>query len=603
MPVATAHTEPAPTSRPNGGPPSVATFPSTRPVAESIRETEPLTLLLLRANDVVSTDRLVEELWGDELPGNAAKSVQIHVSRLRKVLGNGVLETARHGYLLRVGPGELDVDRFRDLVEAGKEALTAGDSRRASELLREALSVWRGPALADFAFASFAQGEIARVEELRLAAVEARLDADLALGRHAEVVSELEGLAAGHPLRESLTGRLMLALYRSGRQAEALRVYQESRRRLSDELGLEPSEPVKELERAILNHDPALAPPARPRPPLVPLRLHRRAGTLVLAGALVLAAAAVAVVLATRGGRSATLPVAVGPDSVVAIGPATNRVLADVPVSNGPTLISGGAGALWVVNGQDETVSRIDPKSRAVAKTIGVPFAPDSLVADESGVWLATGGASERRNAVFVRIEPQSSRPGAVMRTGGGGRSVLALGGGSLWIANDDDPRIYRLDPGSNAVSLVVADVTPRSLVFGAGSLWALRPVDQSVARIDPGSHLVAATIPFKTHSPGAMTFGAGALWVADALEDVVWRIDPVANLASGTIHVGKHPTAVAVADGFVWVGNAGDSTVSKVDPRTNEVVATIRVGYVPVGIAGGGGAIWVLVRKCVVAC
>lgn len=568
-----------------------------------------LALLLLHANEVVSTDRLVEELWGDELPANAAKSLQIHVSRLRKALGDGALETAPHGYLVRVQPGEFDLDRFRTLAEAGRKALAADDLSRAAELLEEALSLWRGPPLADLSFEGFAQAEIARLEELRLAAVEARIDADLGLGCHVEVVSELEALAAAHPLRESLTGRLMLALYRSGRQAEALRAYQETRRRLAEGLGLEPSEPLRALERAILNQDGALSAPARPRSPLVPPRVQRRAGTIALAGALMLAAAAAAVVLATRsdGSPGPSARVVVAPNSLAVIDPKTNRLVADVPVGNGPTLVAAGAGALWVANGQDQTVSRVDPQARVVAKIIGIAFAPEALTADEGGVWFATGADSNLAvsDGLVARIDPRTNQPGQIIRSvgGGGGRAVLALGGGSLWIGNDDDPRIYRLDPGSNAISLAVSDVTPRSLTFGAGSLWALRPVDRSVVRIDPDAYRVIATVPFEARGAGATAFGAGALWVADTLEGVVWRIDPAANVASGTIEVGQHPGAVVVAGGFVWVANTGAGTVSKIDPRTNEVVAVITVGHVPAGIAAADGEIWVLVRKCVLAC
>ena len=226
-----------------------------------VKQRSLLAVLLLHANEVVSADRLIDELWGDAPPPTAAKSLQVHVSRLRKELGEGRLATRAPGYVLHVDPSELDLARFEQLVG---EARTA-DPGGAAQKLRQALALWRGPALADLAYEPFAQAEIARLEELRLAALEQRIDADLATGRHAELVGELEALVAEHPLRERLRCQLMLALYRSARQAEALDAYREARRELSEELGLEPSEELKQLEQAILQHDPALdLPPETP---------------------------------------------------------------------------------------------------------------------------------------------------------------------------------------------------------------------------------------------------------------------------------------------------------------------------------------------------
>jgi DNA-binding SARP family transcriptional activator len=211
-------------------------------------------LLLLHANEVVSADRLIDEVWGGAPPRTAAKSVQVHVSSLRKKLGKDRLATRAPGYVLHVDPSELDLALFQKLVGEARKA----DPAEAARKLREALALWRGPALADLAYAPFAQAEIARLEELRLTALEQRIDADLACGSHSELCGELEALVAEHPLRERLRCQLMVALYRSARQAEALEAYRKAHRALSDELGLEPSEEMKQLEQAILRHDPAL---------------------------------------------------------------------------------------------------------------------------------------------------------------------------------------------------------------------------------------------------------------------------------------------------------------------------------------------------------
>jgi len=213
-----------------------------------------LAYLVLHANEVVAVDRLVDQLWGEKAPRNAAGALHTHVSRLRKELGPEVVARQAWGYVLRIEPGGLDLERFERLTA---EAENCPASERAAKL-REALELWRGPPLEDLAFEPALAREIARLEELRLTVLENRIDADLEAGNQAGLVGELEALIAEYPLRERLRGQLILALYRCGRQAEALEVYRETRRVLADELGLEPSPELRELERAILQHDPAL---------------------------------------------------------------------------------------------------------------------------------------------------------------------------------------------------------------------------------------------------------------------------------------------------------------------------------------------------------
>jgi DNA-binding SARP family transcriptional activator len=233
-----------------------------------------LAILLTRANEVVSNDGLIGELWGARPPRTAANALQYHVSQLRKTLGpSDAIVTREPGYLIRVAPHELDLLRFEQLVEEARRA----PADRAARLLRDALSLWRGPALADLATEPFAQAEILRLEELRLAALELRIETDLALGRHRELVGELEVLVHEHPLRERPRAQLMLALYRTGRQAEALDLYREGRRLLVDELGIEPGLELQELEKAILRHDPELSSPG----PAARSQAHRRAIVVV----------------------------------------------------------------------------------------------------------------------------------------------------------------------------------------------------------------------------------------------------------------------------------------------------------------------------------
>jgi DNA-binding SARP family transcriptional activator len=221
-----------------------------------------LAILLLEAGRVVSTERLIDLLWGEQAPKTATASLQNAVGRLRRALGPDVLQTRPRGYVLRVEPDQIDARRFeRELVDARR---LPADQRRAR--LDAALGLWRGPALADFAFDDFAQAETRRLEELRLVVHGERIDADLELGRHGDVIGQLEALVRDHPLRETFRRQLMLALYRAGRQAEALEVYQSARARFIDELGIEPGPELRRLQADILRHEAGLSASESPRP-------------------------------------------------------------------------------------------------------------------------------------------------------------------------------------------------------------------------------------------------------------------------------------------------------------------------------------------------
>jgi DNA-binding SARP family transcriptional activator len=242
--------------------------------------------LLLRAHETISVDRLIDDLWGESPPATAEHSIQVLVSRLRRALGDDgprLLVTRPPGYAIEPAADELDLTRFEFLVAEGRQQLAAGQAERARTVLREALGLWRGKALADLQDEPFAQLAVPRLDELRLAAIEERIEADMACGRHSEVVGELEELVAADPLRERLRGQLMLALYRCGRQAEALETYQRGRRHLVDELGIDPSKALQRLEARILQQDTGLeleavaAPAARSARPSAPAAPATRA--------------------------------------------------------------------------------------------------------------------------------------------------------------------------------------------------------------------------------------------------------------------------------------------------------------------------------------
>jgi DNA-binding SARP family transcriptional activator len=246
------------------------------------RQRAVLALLLLHANQALSRDVIIDELWGENPPATAAKVLQNCISALRKELPGGAetLRTVGSAYALQVATDELDRDRFEHAVTRGRAALAAGESEQAGDQLRAALELWRGTPLSDFAYERFAQEEIVRLEERHVEAVEDRIDADLGCGRAAELVAELEALVARHPVRERLRRQLMLALYRSGRQAEALAAYRDARQTLLGELGIEPTRALQELEKAILAQDPGLD--AAPRPAARAVSPGRHAATPVV---------------------------------------------------------------------------------------------------------------------------------------------------------------------------------------------------------------------------------------------------------------------------------------------------------------------------------
>ena len=227
-----------------------------------LRERALLARLLLSANRVVSADRLADDLWSGSPPPHSMATLRVYISRLRRALGGraDLLVTQAPGYRLNVADGELDAACFEGLVRTGEADLAAGRAGAAAGILRAALGLWRGPALSDVADLAFAQADAGRLEEARLAALESRIGADLACGWHASLVAELDGLASAHPLRERLTGQRILALYRCGRQAEALTAYATLRDRLAEELGIDPTPDLQRLYERILRQAPGLNP-------------------------------------------------------------------------------------------------------------------------------------------------------------------------------------------------------------------------------------------------------------------------------------------------------------------------------------------------------
>jgi peptide/nickel transport system substrate-binding protein len=557
-----------------------------------------LAILLLRPNEVISTDRLIDELWGEAPPPTARQTVQVYISQLRRAVTtngatNGAIETRAPGYLLHVAAGQLDLDQFEELSASGRLALAAGDAAGAAAKLREALALWRGPPLADFAYEPFAQREIARLEEQRLACVEDRIEADLQLGRHADLVGELEALVSEHPLRERLRGQLMVALYGSGRQAEALERYSAGRRALADDLGIEPGAALKELQRRILNQDPELAPPARKagRAPSVATRIPRGPrGALIAAGvALIAAAAGIGGWLAVRGGDGAGP--AIPGDSVVVIDSRSGRAETPINVGGSPSQLALTPGAVWVGDISGGAVKRIDPEKGTVVQTVALGGVPDGIAAGGGSVWV-TSGLEEK----LVRVSSETNEIVQTMDLPNGPRGV-AYGEGAVWVAGRYARSVTRIDAlTGRKVWTAPVGGSPIGIAAGAGAVWATNETDASVSRIDPNTGRVQMRIGVG-NGPGPVQVGGGAVWVANTLDGTVSRVDPNTNAVAAVIPVGKGPGSLAVGDGGVWVGNEFDGTVMRIDPRTNTVAESIQTGQRPAGLALEGRRLWVAAR------
>jgi YVTN family beta-propeller protein len=575
-----------------------------------------LALLLLYAGEVVSADRLIDELWGERPSPGAPKALQAHISRLRKALDNqtdgsreagvarmsrpGPLETHGHGYLLRVDAGELDLDRFRGMVEEGRQALAADEPGRAAEALRAGLALWRGEPLADFGYEPFAQSAIVELSELHLNAVEDRVEADLALGHHTQLIGELAALVRRNPLRERLRMQLMLALYRSGRQAEALETYQEFRRGMADELGLDPGPNLESLELAILAHDPSLAAPnvtriqsetpgtARPSR-LSLIRVHRRlaAAATVLAGV----AAVVVVAVVASSGRASRLPV-IAADSVGAISPGRGRVTSVVSLGSSPSGMSPGAGSVWTANYNGNTISRIDPATQTVEQTIRVDSTPSGIAVGAGAVWVANSFSG-----TVSRIDPAVNRVVQTIPVGNG-PSGVAVGDGSVWVANSNDGTLSRISAttGRPARSPIPVGGSATDVAAGDGAVWVSVASDGQVVRVDPQTNQVTQAIDVGT-GPSAITVADGSVWVANSLGGTVSRIDPQTNQVMATIPVGDGPDAIAAGAGGLWVADKFSASVVRIDPSVDTVTRTIAVGNDPFGLAIAGGLVWVSVQ------
>jgi DNA-binding SARP family transcriptional activator/streptogramin lyase len=628
-----------------------------------LKERTVLAVLLLHANEFVSRERLIDELWGTSPPPTARKAVNVYISKLRQTLtrnGHDPIATAEGGYRLVVSPDLLDAERLRNLIAQARGCIADSESDAASQLLQEALALWRGPTLAGIQLESLCRDEVAQLEELRLAALMDRIDCDLALGRHEQVLGELNVLVREHPLRERLRAQQMLALYRADRQADALDAYAEARRALVDDLGIDPSEALQRLQQAILRHDPALATPegtaavdglpqsATAPPPTptagaddpAPLRRFRPRRWQLALAVIVAASAAAAAALSTSAGASPH----VVPNSLVRIDPRSGKIVAVIPVGAEPQEIAVTPRGIWTDNLTEGTVTRYDLRTHNV-QTLGTPPEPFDVAADAGSTWVS----SLRNSSIITRfafgtgghsagwgpLDPSHTSeihlppPGAVS---------LALGSGYLWAVAGPkttpgtDDRVWLVDPASDrVVRLLRLGRETTSIAFGGGAAWIGAFASERELLSTPPPWKAASwlfSVKFgaagarkqsyrletgDTSGPSAVAVGYGKVWVLTCGNcnigydnQKLLEFDPDRGKIVKRIPLGsRNPNALAVGAGFVWFANQIDASVTQLDPKTHGIVRSVSVGSPSTaaicGIAATRDALWVAVgdRYC----
>jgi DNA-binding SARP family transcriptional activator len=542
-----------------------------------------LAVLLLAANSPVSTSELIDALWW-EAPRSASKMIQMHVSRIRQQLGvrSECLRTVPRGYLIEVGPAELDLSRVADLTARGRAA-AAEDPQLASRLLTEALALFRGPALATVRDEPFATASVMRLDELRVDLLEERIDADLAAGRGRELVGELQGLVAVYPSREHMGGQLMLSLYQSDRQTEALAAARALRERLAEDLGISPSPAIERLETAILNHDPALsltAPPAPSRDiasatsddrlksaepqqaPNEPPRRPRRRRTVIataVAGMLVVAGlgAVLTTTLTPAKSRTSTetgtsTPVGtIGPASLVVVDGRTDSVRADLPLGGQPDQVSVADDAAFVGNLARRTLTQIDLVDDKQGPTYGLPLRPAVLAATTDDVWIGDGFSGQvswlsRPAQALIGPEFPAERSAGLL--------ALAADDKLLW-AGLPDGRLVAVRPASLAVAVekqlsggrvqLLADDGDVVCAgyFRTAAVDCLRPADESI--------IASMALPAPAH---AVAVGPGGAWALAGAPARLFHLTvrPGAKATSQRIPPGA--TGLAVSDSYLWV-------------------------------------------------
>jgi ABC-type transport system substrate-binding protein/DNA-binding SARP family transcriptional activator/DNA-binding beta-propeller fold protein YncE len=551
----------------------------------------------------VPRDELAEALWGENLPATWDKALSVLVSKLRVLLaehgidGSTALTGAFGCYRLELPEGSwIDVLAAASAVEEAEEAIASGDLERAKAAAAVAASLVREPFL-PAEEGAWVEQKRRELTEVRLRALDVLVDASLRSDEPQQAAKWAEQAVTLEPFRESGYRRLMEAHIAAGNRAEALRVYERCRRLLADELGAYPSPETESTYRGLLETPAAAAVGASLEPterlePKPPARRSPSRKQVVVAAALVaLAAGLAAGIVATRSGATHT---AVAANSIVALRQ-SGSIAATVPVGARPVAITSGAGSLWVANFDDQTVTRVDLASRRAVRAISIGAAPTGLAATSSAVWVTDGGGD------LSKIDPSYNQLSGTKRLAAATAGFYGASAprptlsafGSIWVV-DPDGYVSRVDRGSlRRVASVDVGNDPSAIAAGAGSVWVANNSDGTVIRIDPKT-LLTTTIPVG-HGPTGVALNSEGAWIANAGDDTVVRLNTETNAVVGTTRVGDGPIALLATPNAVWVANR-EGTVMRLDPRSGKVNKVVRVGGSPDALVSAGGRVWVAV-------
>jgi YVTN family beta-propeller protein len=578
--------------------------------------------LVAERGRAVPRDELAEVLWGEAAPATWEKALTVLMSKLRGLLaecgldGAMALTSAFGCYRLNLPEGAwVDVFAAADAVEEAEAALAADDLERAKEVGTRAVSLAR-PFFLPGEEGAWVDAKRRELSDILHRALSSLAEASLRSVDEVEAVKWAEETIALEPYRETGYRHLMAAHAAAGNRAEALRVYERCRRLLATELGAYPSPETESIYGELLGapspgpraarFEAAPVPVLEREPGTMPVRPlarrlsrmaeeiprprfgSRRLALVSAAGAIIVSA--VVVPLLVLGGSAQT---AVAANSIVSLDP-SGSIGDTILVGARPVAISSGAGALWVANLDDQSVTRVDVSSRRVVRHIPIGGAPTALAAMRTAVWVAHGTGD------VSKIDPRydlvtSTRPPAASAGffGGTVRSALAAFG-SIWIVSPDGV-VLRLNADSaQRVGSVGVGNAPSAIAAGAGSVWVTNSADGTVTRIDPAT-LVATTFPVG-HGPAGVAVNDAGAWVANAGDNTLVRVDTETNAVAGTTRVGDGPTAVLAMPTALWVANGRDGTVTRLDPHSGKVNKTIRLGGTPDALATAAGQVWVAI-------
>jgi YVTN family beta-propeller protein len=563
----------------------------------------------------VPRDELADAIWGESPPATWEKALTVIASKLRGLVAeDGITLTNAFGcYRLDLPEGTwVDLFAAASGAQDAEEALAAGELDQARAAAESAESLARRPFLPgeDGTWVEHKRRDLADIRERALSVL---ADACLRSGAARESAKWAEELIALSPFREAGYRRLMEAHVVAGNRAEALRVYEQCRQLLAEELGAYPSPETDSIYRALLEApqtsvrttpvaeptvEPGTSELSRVQTEALPLRAEqvverrsrrRRAVVLSALAGVVAAAVVVPLVAFGEGGSGGRAAVSAAGDSLAVVDARSGDLVAATGVGAIPTAVAAGEGAYWVTNADRHTVSRIDPGTTAVVDTIPVGNGPSGIATGAGAVWVVNS-----LDGAVSRIDPGTNTVVQTIPVEGGPRGIV-YAAGSVWIANTGDGTITRIDPGSGRPTKPL-QVAATELAFGAGTLWASQRAAGQVVRIDPTTEKPVFAPIHVGNGPTGITFGHGAAWVANSLDGTISRIDPKTNSVTATVLTGNGPDAVAVDPRGIWVSNQFDGNVVLIDPGKNQVAQRVSVGSRVSGLAMSGDAVLVAV-------